>query len=217
MERYHVIDEITGWFHKFHAISVRDENTRSIVEKLTGTMPESHLDPVLIYDFLLKEDIPKAVKEKDYLLLYGYSGRFTKAECSAIRSYAKEKNLKILYIGGVQQCYGRFIDCSPFEVLAYFKNATAVVTDTFHGSIFSIITHSNFAVFIRSAGYGNAEKVRDLLRRLKLENRIITEMQGIDSVLSVFPVYEETDRIIENERTKAYKYLQEEVYLCTQN
>lgn len=42
----------------------------------------------------------------------------------------------------------KFIDCSPFEVLAYFKNAQEVITDTFHGSIFSVITHRPFTTLV---------------------------------------------------------------------
>ena len=218
IEAFGVKTEIAGWLGSFNALSVRDDNTGAIVKALTGVEPYYHLDPVLIYDFLTKEKIPDTVDEKNYMILYGYTGRFSVEECKSINSFAKEKDLKILCIGGVQLCCDRFVDCSPFEVIAYFKNASVVVTDTFHGCILSIITHRNFAVYVRDNGYGNAEKLMDLVKRLKLEDRIVcAEAKEIDSILSTLPVYVETDKIIENERIKAYEYLREEVQLCIQN
>ena len=47
-------------------------------------------------------------------------------------------------------------------MLAYFKHAEEVITDTFHGSIFSIITQRKFATIIRKSvgdSYGNEEKL----------------------------------------------------------
>ena len=82
-------------------ISVRDENSRLIVKQLTGRDPSYNLDPVLVYDLVEKyRQRPLNISEEDYLLLYGYSGRFTKNECEVIRAYARENNCKILCIGG---------------------------------------------------------------------------------------------------------------------
>lgn len=215
---FSVKDEVARWLKDFNALSVRDYNTGLVVKTLVGVEPAYHLDPVLIYDFIAKESIPNTVDEKDYMILYGYTGRFSVNECKTIRHFANKNKLKILCIGGIQHCCDRFVDCSPFEVISYFKNAAAVITDTFHGSILSIITHRNFAVFVRDIGYGNTEKLKDLMGRLKLEERIVcADAEEINSILTRLPIYEETDKIIESERTVAYKYLREEVQLCIQN
>ena len=88
--------------------------------------------------------------------------------------------MKVYAIGGIQKCADRFVDCSPFEVLAYFRNAEEVITDTFHGSIFSVITHRPFTTLIRKSvgnSYGNEEKLSDLLERLDLADKL--KMQKI--------------------------------------
>ena len=139
LEKYQVKDKISSWLKMFDAISVRDENSSTIVRKLIDKKPEYHLDPVLIYDYIGKcTQIPKEIPEKKYIIVYGYSGRLTNEECEQIRRYANSQKLKVLCIGGVQNCCDKFVDCSPFEVIAYFKNAQAVVTDTFHGTILSL-------------------------------------------------------------------------------
>ena len=209
LEKYEVKDKIAKWLEAFDEISVRDSNSGSIVKALTGSEPVYNLDPVLMYDFIGQcKDIPGYVDEKDYMLLYGYSGRFTKDECREIRKYADSRGLKVFCIGGVQGCCDRFIDVNPFEVIAYFKNADCVVTDTFHGSIMSVITHRQFVSVVRKSGYGNSEKMTDLLKRLMLEDRIITNLGELSDHLKKAIDYDKTDAVIADERIKTKKYLE---------
>ncbi|MGC6569518.1 polysaccharide pyruvyl transferase family protein [Streptococcus sp. VTCC 12886] len=123
---------------------------------------------------------------------------------------AKEKGLKIYTIGGIQKYADRFIDCSPFEVLAYFKNASEVITDTFHGSIFSIITHRPFVTLVRQSigtSYGNEEKLMDLLRRLQLESQATYDIKESRKILNTTIDYYKTDELITNYRDVAVSYL----------
>ena len=210
LEKYQVDQKVGEWLAQFDAVSVRDANSGSIVKHLTGAEPVYHLDPVLMYDYVGKcTQIPQSVPEKDYIIVYGYSGRLTDAECKQIRQYADAKKMKVLCIGGVQNCCDAFIDCSPFEVIAYFQNAQAVVTDTFHGTILSIITHRRFASIVRSSGYGNAEKLTDLLQRLRLTDRILPELSQLETLLAAPINYTEADEIIRTERQRTYQYLQQ--------
>lgn len=213
LEKYNVKDRISGLLQNFDALSVRDSNSGEVVKALTGKEPLYNLDPVLMYDFCGKcKDIPDKVCDERYMIFYGYSGRFTKEECDTVRSYARENGLKVFCIGGVQNCCDRFIDCNPFEVLGYFKNAECVVTDTFHGTIMSVITHRKFVSFVRKSGYGNSEKLTDLLNRLKLNDRIINDMNTLSDMLSDSIDYSKTDEIIERERKNTYEYLKGVIY-----
>lgn len=208
LKQYKVEKEVSEWLNSFNTISVRDNNSYEIVKELTGKAPELHLDPVLMYDYMKKCPVMSMqADDSDYLVLYGYTGRFSKEECRKIREYAIEKKLKILCIGGIQHCCDKFVDCSPFEVFSYFKNAYAVITDTFHGTIISIITQQRFATFVRSSGYGNAEKVSDLLKRLNLEEQIVFNVEKLGKIVEKKIDYLSVNYIIENERKRAYQYL----------
>ncbi len=212
LEQYHVSEEVGGWLNELSAISVRDKNSGSIVNKLTGGIPEFHLDPVLMYDFRNKcKEIPTSVKESNYMILYGYSGRFSEDECQAIRTYVNKKGLKVFCIGGVQNCCDRFLDCDPFEVIAYFQHADCVVTDTFHGSILSVITHRQFAAVVRNSGYGNSEKLTDLLEQLGLENRVLDRVGRLPELLDSKINYATVDKVIKLERQRTYGYLEKEI------
>lgn len=207
LKKYSVDQKISEWLKSLDAISVRDENSAVMVENLTAIKPELNVDPVLVFDFMSSGKIPAISHEDKYMLLYGYSNRFTAQECKDIRKFARNKGLKIFCIGGVQNCCNRFIDTDPFSVIAYFQHAECVVTDTFHGTIMSIITHRPFVSVVRSEGYGNCEKLLDLLKRLKLENRIIKNMTGLEDMFLKSIDFHETDLILQQEKIRTKEYL----------
>jgi hypothetical protein len=209
-------EEVAGWLRELDAISVRDANSGAVVSELVGVEPSYNLDPVLTYDFMGEcHEIPTTVDETEpYIVIYGYSGRFSKEECAAIRAYADAYGFKVLNIGGVQGVCDRFVDCSPFEVIAYFSHAEAVVTDTFHGTILSVITHATFASIVRGQGNGNLQKLGDLLERLHLQDRVISSPDVLASVLRAPVRWEAADSAILAGRKAAYTYLGMQVLSC---
>lgn len=211
LKKYRKDNEIGALLKKFDAISVRDVNSETIIKQLTGINPIYNLDPVLIYDYMnCCDKIPQCRAEERYLLLYAYAGRVPDSEAEWISAYAKKKNLKIYTIGGVHKCANCFVDCSPFEVLAYFSNAEEVITDTFHGSIFSIITHRRFTALIRKSGendYGNEEKLSDLLKRLGLVDRMTMEIEEIENINAQAIDYARVDNLLKVHRKVAREYL----------
>lgn len=211
IKKYDKVDELKKLLNNFSSISVRDANSSKVVEELIGKKTVQNLDPVLMFDYMKKcKEIPNINIKEKFMILYAYSGRISIEEAKFIKKYCKEKNIKIYSIGGAQPYADKFIDCSPFEVLAYFKNAEFIITDTFHGSIFSIINQKNFVTLVRkSVGneYGNEEKLTDLLNRLKLSNRIIYDIKDINHKLNENINYYEIFKIIDKERENTYGYL----------
>ncbi|QNQ81510.1 polysaccharide pyruvyl transferase family protein [Lactobacillus sp. PV034] len=211
IKKYNKDQSIKKWINNFDALSVRDENSLDIIQSLTNKEVNINLDPVLIYDFMRYESIPNINVEYNYLILYGYNGRFSQAECKRIREFADKKELKILCIGGIQHYCDYFINCKPFEVLEYFKNAKYIITDTFHGTIMSIINHKRFATLIRNQGYGNSEKITDLLNRLNLNNQRLDTIDKLDTILNNKIDYLKVDNIISDERHKTLEYLKKQL------
>ena len=206
---HHLSNKISKWLERFNAISVRDNNSSNIVMNLTGIEPSINLDPVLIYfnDKVLYSHVKKIDVKNRYLILYGYNGRFSVSECKSIRKFADEHNLKILCIGGVQHCCDKFIDCSPFEVLSYFKSAEFIITDTFHGTIMSVINNKKFVTLVRNMGYGNFQKLDDLLNRLNLNERKLDMLDNLELRLKREIDYDSVNRKLNDERSKAINYL----------
>lgn len=213
LEKYNKRNEIAELLNKFDKISARDNNTGKIVEEISNQKVVYNLDPVLAYDYISKcNEIPDIDVKEKFIIVYAYSNRISGEESKYIKEFAKKNNLKVYSIGGAQKCADKFIDCSPFEVLGYFKKAEMVITDTFHGSIFSIITKRNFVTLVRKSvgnAYGNEEKLTDLLERLNLKSRITYDIKNIDTILNKKIAYEKVDEILTEQRAISKKYLEE--------
>ena len=73
-----------------------------------------------------------------------------------------------------------------------------------------MITHRPFTTMIRKSvgnGYGNEEKVSDLLGRLELNARITTRVEETENINSTLIDYSRTDRILQKCRENAKQYL----------
>lgn len=209
LNNYNLSGKLSKWMKNFNAISVRDSNSANIIRNLTEIEPSINFDPVLIYfdKKVLNSHLNKIEVKNKYLILYGYNGRFSISECKFIRKFANDHDLKILCIGGLQHCCDEFIDCNPFEVLSYFKNAEYIITDTFHGTIMSIINNKKFVTLVRNSGYGNSQKLEDLLDRLDLNAQKLNVLKNLTSYLEKEINYDSVNKKLEEERSKTISYL----------
>ena len=205
LEKYGIRDEVSDMLmNHFDHISVRDDNTFDLVKTLTGITPDMHLDPVLVGDFsskiIEKHDLDK------YVVVYSYEERMSERtdEAEAIQRFAHERGLKTVSIGNFQKWTDLKIEASPFELLGYIKNADYVVTDTFHGTIFSIILRKQFATIIRES---NKQKLSALLKYFLLNERQIEEISDLGVILEVKVDYHLTDIIFEREKRRTKNYL----------
>lgn len=213
LKKYGIYDVISSYLSNLSAISVRDRNSLQLVEKMVGLIPEYHVDPVFLYDY---EDEVKnlSVKENGYIVVYAYSRRINQKEASEIINFAKKNNKKIICLAGVQEFFGEFVKCNPFETLAYIKNADYVVTDTFHGTVFSIKYNKKFVTIVRNGEgktYGNSNKLVDLLARFNLLDRVWNNKLNLENVLNKEIAYEEINRQIEKERVQSIDYLKNNI------
>ncbi len=95
LEKYKKANEVGALLKKFDAISVRDTNSGTIVEQLTGKEPVYNLDPVLTYDYMnCCDKIPRVQTNEKYLILYAYAGRISNDEADWIAAYAKKKEFE---------------------------------------------------------------------------------------------------------------------------
>lgn len=203
IERFGIGDEIAGLLQGFYAVSVRDTNSAQIIQKLCGRIPFKHIDPVLLYDFSEVDSISIDIKE--YIVVYAYADRITDEEAKAIQTFAKKKNKKILTLGFYQPFCDEYVLAKPLEVLAYIKHADYVITDTFHGTIFSIKYQTPFATLVRES---NQQKLMDLLLTFDVQDRQIKGIGQLENVLEKTMNAEMICRRIKEEQVSAYRYLE---------
>ena len=198
-----VVTYVSDAMQGFREISVRDENTVEFVKKITGKTPLSHLDPVLIYDF--KEEIQMPKLKKPYMIVYSYSNRICdKQVIGAIKEYAKKNGLITVGVGVFQYWCDKNIPVTPFQTLGFFKNASCVVTDTFHGTVISIKYHKQFVTIVRDS---NRNKLQNLLEKFKLADRCIEAAGQLEGKMSDRIDYKSADEYLETEKKKTLSYI----------
>ncbi len=197
-------------FSGVEAFSVRDSNTADFVRSLAHISPSENFDPVLIWDYTREIKSTDTLKlKKPYCIVYSYRNRIhNKIEINKIVNFSKRHSLKLIALGAPQFWIKDYIVCTPFECLELFKNASFVITDTFHGTIFSAKYTTRFAVIIRDS---NLNKQSDLIRRLDIEAHLVQSMDDLDYIYLLDKDKNAFDQIIEKEQEKSYKYLKESI------
>jgi len=208
VEQYNIQGDIKKALDCLENISVRDKNTYDFVKKISGKEALENLDPVFIYNF--DNYIPKEeFKEKDYIIIYSYDYRLcNEKEVKCIKEFAAKNNLKTIGLGLYQPWCDENINVTPFELLQYFKNASYVITDTFHGAVFSIKYNRKFVGISRSS---NCYKFNDLLSRFNLDSQNITNIEELEKVIQNKIDYERINKWISEQTEKSREYLKSEL------
>jgi hypothetical protein len=204
IRRHRLTEDMANALKKMSAISVRDGNSKAIIEAMLPVTPSVNIDPTLFFDF--SESI-RETGDRDYILIYSYPNRIKdKNIVEAVKTFAKKRNKKVLSIGSFYEWADTVLLPHPFEFLSYFKNADYVITDTFHGVIMSIKYNKRFAALVRDS---NRNKLEHLLKLLNVEKQALESHRDLETAVSRNIDYSEVNAVVENESGKALEYLTE--------
>lgn len=203
IQEKNAIEYIEAGIKHFNEISVRDMNSRNIICELSNKTPELVCDPVILYGFQRERKSFKRPYKEKYLLVYSYDENMNdEFEYKYICQYAKENKMKVITAGFYHKWCDKCINVCPIELLNWITFADCVVTDTFHGTVMSLIMNVPFAVKIRS----NRNKLGFLLEEYEVLDREIHSFSEIPIILSKEMSFENINRIIfsKQELGKAY-------------
>ncbi|MDY4576873.1 MAG: polysaccharide pyruvyl transferase family protein [Anaerobutyricum hallii] len=201
------IDLIVESFKNISAFSVRDENTKQFVGKMTDKVIEMNYDPVIVGDFSTeskKQRIIKGLPQK-YCIVYAYHNRINdKSEIQAIKKLCKDKGLTIVSVGASQFWINKHLVLNPFQIPYVFEHADFVVTDTFHGTIFASKYSSRFGILVRKS---NENKLNDLIDKLQISDHRIECVTKMSQVYELKHDLMTMHEIEERERVRTLDYL----------
>jgi hypothetical protein len=158
-------------------ISVREQTGLAILENLGISYANLVLDPVFLLERNEWDRIVSPKSDEKYLLVYDFENNPLIKDFS--KKIAAQKNLKIY---GIKDYFiNPYADvhiknAGPLEFLGLVKNCEVFLSNSFHGTAFSIIYEKEFYVFNRMNSPVNS-RMADLLENLKLENRLILEQK----------------------------------------
>lgn len=145
------INQLVENLKDFSAISVREIITSEILNQ-QGLKTTVTIDPVLMLsqenwiDFTSKSKIK--LPNKPYLLMYMFGRETDPVRMAA--EYAKSKGMEIVRIGwdftNKQYCKDIRAFINPYDFVKLFANAQYVITNSFHGTAFSILFNKQFSI-----------------------------------------------------------------------
>lgn len=205
--------KVARWIKDFSFLSTREKAGSKIIEKISGRNVEIVLDPTFL---LSKKEWNKMCSarliKEPYVIMYiiGKS-RCMKSIVSQIQSYYSGR--KLIWItmennDGYSVGEGKR-DVGPAEFLSLIRYADAVVTDSFHGSAFSIIYQKQFYAIKRMVNnndvYDHDCRIRNILEILNINNYFSND-EEIDFESSYID-YISTNKKLMLERKKSLRYL----------
>jgi hypothetical protein len=198
----HIIKKIASYLKRFDAISVREPRAIDICAKAGRDDAVCVPDPTLLLSQAEYMEILKPFKlsGKKYLFIY-FLWEKSSADIKKIYRFAHENNLDVVYVAcqrNVNRGMNRVYPTIE-QWLFLVKNAEYVVTDSFHGTVFSIKMNRKFYTILISSGWyqRNNERIYTLLDRYKLRHRC---GDFSPSVLKEEICYESVNEMLYNDR-----------------
>ena len=160
-------------------VSCREESGKEIVKELTGRDVPTVADPTILFNGEeWKELLPiDRVQEGKYI--FSYILGTDKKYRDEVLKLSKETGLPIVSIHQYVDADLDFGDVSvtdagPAEFVDLIRNAEYVCTDSFHGSVFSILCHRKLVIFNRYSDSSSSSKntrIDNLCGKLGLSDR----------------------------------------------
>ena len=198
------IDGVNG----MKEISVREQAGADLIQQLTGRRVQVVADPTMLVtaeDWRSIARKPSWLKGDEQLLVTYFLG---KRPDSVIESIARENGLQIVNM--LDERVFEHYAIAPEEWLWLIDHARFMYTDSFHGTVFSILFRTPFVVTERvDAGCASkmTSRIDTLLAKFDLSDRRGTNANGymIDSPLDMH--YGDVDKVLAEEKQKAEAYL----------
>ena len=153
-------------------ISVREKTGIALCRDNLGVEAQCVLDPTLLLDAQDYQEIidPDLDHTEPYLAVYCLD--ITRAKKDFFNQLAEARGLKVRYYSA-----GWKAELTVEQWLAMLSNASMVVTDSFHGTVFSILFGREFYTMCNFRR-GNT-RISGLLEQLGLERRMLSDTEPV--------------------------------------
>lgn len=176
IENNFIKENMKNLISKFSHLSTREEQGAKIIKDLTGKKAKVVLDPTLLLTRDEWEEDIVDVKYSNYILAY-FLGENEKYYFES-QKIAKLLNKELLIIPtnvkdlSKKECL--LDDLGPKEFISLINKADMILTDSFHGTIFSINFHKPLIVFKRfiDNNLSQNSRIYNILEKLNLKELI---------------------------------------------
>lgn len=198
----------------FNAISVREYHSVNLLKDISNLPIELVLDPTFLltqneWDTIASESSVEVADE--YLLIYMLGDVPKMLEIA--EQIAKEKKLKIVKFGwDLKKSPQVDINISfgtPQDFVRLFKNAKFVVTNSFHGTAFSINFNKNFISIPSSK---KNPRFVSVLTLFGLKSHLYEENEDISACIKEID-YQKVKNILNEQRKKSFEFINKNIIM----
>lgn len=199
----------------FECLSIREDNGCAWLEQLIGKKVPVVLDPTLL---LGQEDYEEMVDEKIEVpkqYIFYYSPGYSRDINNLVKKISKKYKLPVVAFNA-KSYYLNAMNFSSFQLPEYenpsvylrlIKNATLVITTSFHGTVFSSIFKKNFWTVKNGGMFGDDDRVLSLMKRLDLQDRLIAIQFDANFDYMCSKNYENYNRNLKQEQEYSTDYI----------
>lgn len=211
------VARMKGLARKFTAISVREETGIDICKTYFGVDAICHVDPTLLldanyYSALIDKAATKTKTPEGSLFVYlldrGEVNDSIIDKAQQLLGVSKFEIMPKTYKSLINFLLHRK-DYTMYGVeqwLRSFRDAEYIITDSFHGTVFSIIFNRPF-ITIGNKGRG-LTRFMSLLSLVGLEDRLVSSLSDVTDQLITRPIdWESVNRKIKKEQKRSREYL----------
>jgi len=206
-------EQFRRWLTDFTAISVRERQAKELLNTFVERDINVVADPSFLLDASTWADIAKYPHYDNPYILYIALHKDNQL-LDYCKRLSKESGLDLYVLRQTQPKpihdeYVAIKDAGPQDLIGYIADADMVITDSFHGTVFSIIMGAqNFYTYI-SEGNKRGSRIEDLLELFSLKNHIIREKSFMPykELQEKKPDRKSILSVIDKERAKSIAFL----------
>ena len=222
-KRYDNLNEDTikvfeTYLPKFQAISVRERSGMEACDKLGYPNAVWVPDPTLLLtkedyaDILIKDDVTPTWKtNKKRVLIYTVGNQTVDCKENVINFLKKQREYEVIHVSSQGDYTGNMYPTIE-KWLSYMQQADFVLTNSFHGAVFSVIFNKEFAVLLCDGGTaGMNERIYSLLEKTKQKHKILDSFDKLNDLLADKSDWSFVEKEIVEWRVEAKDFLEKNI------
>jgi hypothetical protein len=169
-----LLKQISLWIKQFDIVTVRENKGLELCKKLGRQDAICVIDPTLLLTRSHYMQIMEPYNvDKEYIFLY-MLGNKTTVDIKGIYDFARKENLEVIYVAsqGQKDKYDKTYPTIE-QWIFLLSNAKYVITNSYHGAIFSIIMNKQF-LLLPLSGFFKAtnDRFHTLLTKYDLQDKL---------------------------------------------
>lgn len=199
---------------RFKHLSVREEQGKRLIKEICNKESKVVLDPTLLLSNKEWNNIAVEPKESEKYILCYFLGNNDET-WTHVKELSKKLDIKLKVLPAVFKDLNSEFEIEegvgPGEFLGLIKNAYFICTDSFHGTLFSIIYEKSFYTYERfSNKESNSQnsRIHNILKITNLENRIIKNKSKIEKDLFIQD-FKDAKKRLEIKKQESITYLED--------